>query len=258
MAIDTRNAFTAVDADAGGVVTIPCRGGDHRAHVEGTSFVLDDHDIDSELAFLAFGGPLLPCLVYAAVWLDAFVEDEFLSKWAEAEDGALALRRAREEWYGNYWESWPSEPSAARVLFGPRLQRSLALAIAMKWIDDPSDEVRMDAVRLAVQVRARRGIVTSLASVEAHRRPDALVPAVITAEPQLSPAVRGRLAVSGSWVELELPVEWLWDVWAQERAVVDGRFVLAAGDGRYTSVVWSPTGAADREHVPHIVSTTKA
>jgi hypothetical protein len=248
--IDDRNQYVAIDEDGAGSVTIPCRGGHHRAHEAEDQLVLDDHDLDAELALLALGAGLPECLVYAAVWHHAQRDPAFLLAWADdVEDEGL--RTAREDWEGNYWESWPMEPPAARVLFGPRLQRALGLVAARQAARD-ADAGRLEAwfaLQRATQTRARRAFVRSLASIDAHRRPDALVPVQIRVDPDArAGAVSGRLARRASAVELVLPPDWLWTVWAVNGGLAGDRFVASAAAGVAHVIVWRPTGGPLAEH----------
>jgi hypothetical protein len=252
--IDDRNQYATVDDDGTGSVAIPCRGGHHHARVTDGRLVLDDHDVEAELALLALGAELPECLVHAAVWHHAVADAAFLLAWADdVEDEGL--RTAREDWEGNYWESWPMEPPAGRVLFGPRLQRALGLAAARQAAAD-ADAGRLEAwfaLQRATQTRARRAFVRSLASVDAHRRPDALVPVRIRIDPAADAfAVSGRLARSASAVELVLPATWLWTVWARHGGLAGDRFVVACADGADLAVTWRPTGRPQAEHRPEL------
>lgn len=252
--IDDRNQYPGIDDDGAGTIPIPCRGGHHRARVDGGRLVLDDHDVEAELALLALGSSLPECLVYAAVWHHAVEDTAFLHAWADdVEDEGL--RTAREDWEGNYWESWPMEPPAGRVLFGRRLQRDLGLAAAQRAAVE-ADAGRLDAwyaLQRATQTRARRAFVRSLAPIDAHRRPDALVPVQIRIDGGAGAgAVSGRLARRASEVELVLPADWLWTVWAVHGGLVDGRFVVSA-EGDVDHVVgWRATGRALAEHRPEV------
>ncbi|HVF33179.1 MAG TPA: hypothetical protein VM933_09090 [Acidimicrobiales bacterium] len=259
--IDVRNDLPRVEAepegadDEVGAVAITCGGGQHEAVVatDGLDLALLDHDVDAELAMLALGGPLPACLVYAAVWHHALSDPAYLLAWGDdLEDEGL--RTAREDWEGNYWESWPADPPAARVLFGRRLQRALALAAARR----AASAARAGgfdgwhALQRATSTRARRAFVRSLAPVEAHPRPDALVPVRIRMDLSAhGGAVQGRLARLGSAVDLVLPVDWLWTVWPLD----DQRngFVLSRRDGRMAVVRWRRSGGLDGEHVPEVV-----
>jgi hypothetical protein len=254
LTIEARNRLAPVEVDRAGVVVLPCEGALHHAALHGDTLELAEHDVGSELPLLVFGGSLPPCLIYQEVWCSAF-SDGFFASWAADPDGAR-INRDREEWYENYWESWPSEPAAARALFGPALQGQLAVEVARAWVasrgpDGPG--AMWTWVRRAITMRARSAFVASLASVHAHRRPDALVPVAISVTPAGPPRIHGRLATERSRVELTLPIEWLWTVWARGLAVVDGRFVLGV-DGRAPSgielVEWTPTGNRAREHEP--------
>lgn len=252
--IDDRNQYGAVDDDGTGTVAIACRGGRHRARVREGRFVLDDHDVDAELALLALGAELPECLVYTAVWHHAVGDAAFLLAWADdVEDEGL--RTAREDWEGNYWESWPMEPPAGRVLFGPRLQRALGLAAA-RWAATDADAGRLEswfALQRATQTRARRAFVRSLAPVDAHRRPDALVPVRIRIDGEAAAgAVSGRLDRRASEVDLVLPADWLWTVWAVNGGVVGDRFVVSSLDGVDHLVEWRPTGSGPAEHRPDV------
>jgi hypothetical protein len=255
--IDARNELRTVELGPDGRVAIPCGGTVHHASVSADGdLVLHDHDVDSELAVLALGGALPACLVPLAVWHHAGTDPAFLLAWGDdVEDDEL--RAAREDWEGNYWESWPAEPPAARVLFGPRLQRELAMTAARRAAAD-ARAGRFDGwagLQRATQARARRAFVRSLAAVDAHPRPDALVPVRIGLDLDGGRgAVSGRLARLGSAVTIVVPVDWLWTVW---RPGLDlgggGRFVLARTPAREVVVAWRPTGRDDREHVPYRV-----
>ena len=251
--IDERNSIAPIEVAHNGEVAIRCGAGVHRARVVDGALVLESHDLEAELPLLVFGSDVPRCLVYLAAWHQSLT-DQFLAEWAADTDGEQ-LAHAREEWYGNYWENWPSEPSAGRALFGPRLQRQLAVGAARRWIttrgpDGPG--AGWQAVRRSVTTRARRSVVASFACVHAHRRPDALVPVSIEAVTDGDPAVEGRLAITGSWVRIRLPVRWLWRVWAPGRSVSHGHFVVDADEaGRALLVVrWRPTGGPQREHTP--------
>lgn len=250
MPIEARNEFATIELDDDGRVAVVCGGELHHAVVTGGGFVLGDHDVDAELALLALGSQVPPCLVYRAIWHDALADPAFLFAWADDVDGE-GLRGAREDWDGNYWEPWPLDPPAARVLFGLRLQRSLALAAAQR-ASRGADAGRLDAwyaLQRATQTRARSAFVRSLAGVDAHPRPDALVPVRILVGTERRHAVRGRLARTGSDVELLLPFDWLWSVWARNGGLAGGHFVLGAGDA-LTVVTWRPSGGREGEHVP--------
>ena len=253
LGLDRRADFVAIDVDADGVIKIPCADAVHTAHVAGDRFVLDDHDVDAELALVVFGADPPLCLLYEAVW-DGAATDTFLAEWAADADGERVLK-ASEDWYGNYWESWPTEPSAARVLFGRHLQRALAVSTARAWVQrggvDGPGSAWAD-VRRAIATRARRAIVLSLANVDAHRRPDALVPVSVTVTPDGPPSVDGVLSRSTSWIDLRLPLRWLWDVWGVDGGLARGRFVLDRTNAAVRVVEWTATGGAEREHRPSV------
>ena len=253
--IERRNEVVTVDADDAGAVAIPCSGRTHHGHVRGGAFVLDDHDVDAELALLALGSEVPGCLLYLAVWHQSLIDGSFLLAWGDDVDGD-GLRAAREDWEGNYWESWPLEPPAGRVLFGPRLQRAVALAAARRASDDADhgDIERWYALQRATQTRARSAFVSSLAEVDAHPRPDALIPVRIHVDPFGDGAtIRGRLARLGSAVELVLPFDWLWTVWTTSGGLIDGRFVLADDGTEVAVVAWERSGRPEREHLPEVV-----
>lgn len=254
MPIEDRNEVPTIEVDDHGLVVIACSGASHRAHVGAAALVLDDHDVDAELALLALGSEVPACLLYLAVWHQARADSAFLLAWGDDVDDA-GLRAAREDWEGNYWEPWPLEPPAGRVLFGPRLQRRVALAAAQRAADE-ADAGRFDswyALQRATQTRARSAFVHSLAEIEAHPRPDALVPVRIHVDGDGGgAAIRGRLARLDSRVELVLPFDWLWTVWARNGGLTDGRFVLSCREAESAVVVWHPSGRPDREHVPEV------
>lgn len=254
MPIEDRNDIPAIDADAAGSIEIRCDGGLHAARVEQGRLVLDDHDVEAELALLALGASLPPCLVYLAVWRQSLLDPAFLLAWSDDVDDD-GLRTAREDWEGNYWESWPLEPPAGRVLFGPRLQRALALASARRAADE-ADAGRFEswhALQRATQTRARGAFVRSLSSVEAHPRPDALVPVRILIDPLAARGrITGRLARLGSGVQLVLPFDWLWTVWDSNGGLVGDHFVLWADAGGAAVVRWRRSGAPQGEHLPEV------
>jgi hypothetical protein len=251
--IERRNLTPFIDVDAGGRVAIACGGTTHEASVAGSELVLHDHDVGAELALLALGSALPACLVYAAVWEEGLRSERFLRGWADDVEGEL-VRAAREDWVGNYWEYWPTDPTASRVLFGPRLQDRLASAAAERAVGDalsaPSDAARVPMVVRATQTRARRAFVRSLAVVDAHRRPDALVPVRIRVTPSAPASAGGRLSQDGSGVDLRLPLDWLWTVWSPGLAVVEDRLVLARHGDVLQVVDWRPTGRRALEHAP--------
>lgn len=251
MDMERRNEVAVVDADADGVVVIACGGARHTARDAGggEGLRLDDHDLVSELSLLALGAALPACLAYAAVYDEGVHGSRFLRLWADDVEGDR-VRPSREDWIGNYWEYWPTDPPAARVLFGPRLQESLAMAAARRAAVDPA---RVPTVVRATQTRARRAFVRSLAVVDAHRRPDALVPVRIRVTPAAPCEVRGRLSQEGSGVELRLPIDWLWTVWRDGLSIVDDRFVLARHGDVVQTVEWFPSGGAASEHLPEVV-----
>jgi hypothetical protein len=236
-----------------GTATIDCGGARHRLSVRDGELHTHDHDAVGELALHALGGRLADCLIYVLVWRQSFA-DGFLSFWAAHESlDALARAHLRRQWIDNYWEGWPSEPPPAVVLFEQQWQDALGAAVARHAVRAGRPD-RVAAVHRAVRVRLRTAFVKSLASVSAHRRPDALVPLTIAVEPG-PPAASGRLAQSGSSVELRVGAEWLWEVWAAGGAVVDGRLVLAHRLDRVDGVAyldWQPTGAPDGEHLPNL------
>jgi hypothetical protein len=253
--IERRSTLTAIDLDLGpnNSIAISCGSHRHHARLDGSDFVLLDHDVEAELAMAVFGAELPDCLLYRAAWEIATGNgDTFLDEWAADADGDR-LEAARDDWYGNYWESWPTSPAAARVLFGPRLQRRLAMVLAPSWInrrgaDGPGGG--WASARLAVAARARRAFVLSLAHVDAHRRPDALVPLHIAVTPEGEPSISGRLSRSGSAVSLRLPLRWLWDVWARDLPGGEVFVLEAWPDGSIAVVEWVPTGEAHGEHRP--------
>lgn len=253
--IERRNEVAVVESDGDGVVHIACGGARHRATDTGTGtssiegLRLEDHDLGAELALLALGAALPACLAYAAIYDEGMHGDRFLRLWADDVEGDR-VRASREDWIGNYWEYWPTDPPAARVLFGPRLQESLAMVAARRAAVDPA---RAPLVVRATQTRARRAFVTSLAAVDAHRRPDALVPVRIRVTPAAPCEVRGRLSQEGSGVELRLPIDWLWTVWREGLSVFDDRFVLARHGDVLQTVEWFPSGGRASEHVPEVV-----
>jgi hypothetical protein len=252
--IESRNAYPVIDVGDDHRIPVPCSGGDHVVTVVGGDLVLLDHEVAAELAMLALGGELPACVVYAALWDEARRGVEFMDAWAVDVSGT-ALRATAEDWRGNYWESWPSEPPASRVLFARDLQQVLALAVARDWEDEGlADRPERRAVlERAVQQRARRAFVESLAGVDAHRRPDALVPLAVELALDGRAEVRGRLAASGSAVVLRLPPHWLWTTWAV--APVDaGRFVLASGRDVRLVVEWRPADGA--VHEPSVLAVT--
>lgn len=254
--IERRNEVPVVDADERGEVAIACSGVRHTAHDSGRidGLRLDDHDVVAELSLLALGAALPACLAYAAIYDEGVHGGRFLRLWADDVEGDR-VRATREDWLGNYWEYWPTDPPAARVLFGPRLQESLALVAARRAAVDP---VRAPMVVRATQTRARRAFVRSLAVVDAHRRPDALVPVRIRITPAAPCEVRGRLSQEGSGVELRLPIDWLWTVWGEGLSVVDDRFVLARHGDVLQTVEWFPSGGRASEHVPEVVPVRRS
>lgn len=250
--IERRNEVPVVEVGTDGTIDIPCGGARHTARVRGTigqELGLDDHDLVSELALLALGAEVPACLAFAAVYDDGVQGGRFLRMWADDVEGDR-VRSAREDWLGNYWEYWPTDPPAARVLFGPRLQESVAMASARRSTVDPA---RAPLVVRATQTRARRAFVQSLAVVDAHRRPDALVPVRIRVTPAAPAEVRGRLSQEGSGVDLRLPIDWLWTVWHHGLSVHDGRFVLARHGDVLQTVEWFASGGPASEHVPEVV-----
>ncbi|HUP85684.1 MAG TPA: hypothetical protein VM143_08455 [Acidimicrobiales bacterium] len=251
--IERRNAVAVIECDGDGVAEIRCGGIIHRATASAVELQLHDHDLVAERSLLGLGAELPACLIYAAVYDDAVDGARFLRAWADDVEGDR-LVAAREDWVGNYWEYWPTDPAAARVLFGPRLQKRVAMDAARRAAIDPA---RVSLVVRATQTRARRAFVRSLASVDAHRRPDALVPVRIRVGTG-TPEVRGRLSQGGSGVDLRLPIDWLWTVWGPGLAVVDDRFVLAAGDGGLRTVEWFPSGGPASEHVPEVVPVRRS
>lgn len=255
MPIEDRNEIPTVDVDGGDdAVVIPCSGDLHRGRVAGGALLLDHHDVEAELALLALGSEVPACLLYLAVWHQAVVDAAFLLAWGDDVDGE-GLRAAREDWEGNYWESWPLEPPAGRVLFGPRLQRLVALVSARRAAEDADrgDFDRWYALQRATQTRARSAFVRSLSGIEAHPRPDALVPVRIHVDADGNGgAVRGRLARLDSQVELVLPFDWLWTVWARGGGLAGGRFVLSGSDTDCAVVTWRRSGRPEREHVPEV------
>ncbi|HEX4979133.1 MAG TPA: hypothetical protein VFV35_03620 [Acidimicrobiales bacterium] len=255
--VERRDEMPRVEVGAGGLVAIRCSGTVHHARVAGGRFVVDEHDPDAETTMMAFGADPPACMVYEAVW-DGAARDTFLAEWAFDPDDDRLVKTA-EDWRGNFWESWPAEPSAARVLFGPRLQRLLALAVAKSWthragLDGPGSA--WADVRRAVTVRARRAVVLSLSSVDAHRRPDALVPVEVSVVPEGEPSIDGVLSRRTSRIELRLPVRWLWDVWSVVGGLSAKRFVLDldAATGIGSVVEWRATGRTGREHRPEVIS----
>lgn len=221
-----------------------------------------DHDAPAELALHALGGGLPECLVYVLVWQQSFT-DGFLPFWAEHETlDRLERAHLRREWIDNYWEGWPPEPPAAAVLFEQCWQDALGAAVAKRAAAYRAAAGRAVAGRepytakatdRAVQVRVRSAFVESLAGVVAHTRPDALVPlsVVVGGGP---PGVTGRLARTGSRVEIRVAAAWLWDIWARGDAVVDCRLVIGRNGNHLDRVEWHPTGGAQREHAPAVVS----
>lgn len=259
MPIDDRNEIPSVELRGDGVRIACGDGGLHTATVSPDTgeLVLADHDVDAELAMLALGGDLPRCLVYLAVWHHALDDPAFLLAWGDdVEDEGL--RTAREDWEGNYWESWPAEPTAARVVFGPRLQRELALASAGRALAAVRAG-RFDAwpaLQRATRTRARSAFVRSLADVEAHPRPDALVPVRIELDLAASTgSVVGRLARLGSGVDLVVPADWLATVWRRDDVLIGGRFVLWRSGDDVAVVAWHPTGRPDREHLAEVLRT---
>jgi hypothetical protein len=247
--IERRNAIEVVEADVDGVIAIPCGGRVHTARVVSGHLVLHDHDVEAELPLLALGADLPTCLLHAAVFDDGVDGPRFLRSWATDVEGDH-VRAAREEWLGNYWEYWPTDPAGARVLFGPQLQELVAMAAARRAAVDPT---RASLVVRATQTRARRAFVASLAAVDAHRRPDALVPVRIRVTPAAPCGVDGRLSQEGSGVDLRLPIDWLWTVWRDGLALVDDRFVLARHGDVVQTVEWFPSGGRGSEHLPEVV-----
>lgn len=254
MPIEDRNEFPTVDLYDDRIM-ISCNAAEHTGRVIDGDLALDDHDVDAELALLALGAQLPPCLVYLAVWREAVMDPAFLLAWGDDVDDE-SLRATREDWEGNYWESWPLEPPAARVLFGPELQRLLALSAARRAAGD-ADEARFDgwyALQRATQTRARSAFVRSLAAVDAHPRPDALVPVRIHIGTERAGGdVRGRLARLDSGVHLVLPFDWLWTVWARNGGLAAGRFVVAVQGADDVVVTWRRSGGPLGEHVPEVV-----
>lgn len=254
--IERRNAVAVIECDGDGVAAIRCGGTIHHATASGDGAAglhLHDHDLVAELSLLALGAELPPCLTYAAIYDDAVHGARFLRAWADDVEGDR-LVAAREDWLGNYWEYWPTDPAAARALFGRRLQEEVAMAAARRAAVDPA---RSPLVVRATQTRARRAFVGSLAVVDAHRRPDALVPVRIRVGAGTF-GVRGRLSQGGSGVDLQLPMDWLWTVWRPGLAVVDDRFVLATDGDVLHTVEWFASGGPASEHVPEVVPVRRS
>jgi hypothetical protein len=254
--IEERDLVPRIEVDGEGAIVVPCGTHGHRALVDGGALVLLDHDLEAELALLALGASVPSCLVHAALWDEGVVGDAFLEQWAEDVEGD-GLVPAAEEWRGNFWEPWPTDPPAARVLFGPRLQVALALTAAQDRARPGRPSPPSRPVQRAVQRRARRAFVASLAAVDAHRRPDALVPVAIRVG-EASAGAEGRLAEDASGVTLHLRPDWLWSVWADGGGLHDGRFVLARDETMLQTLVWRPSGRPGREHLPHVESVPRA
>ena len=255
MPLDARTELAVVEADGHGVTAIDCGSGHHARVTPGGDLRLDDHDVDAELALLAFGSAVPTCLVYLAIWEQAVTDPWFLLAWGDDVD-ASGLQSARETWHGNDWESWPTQPSAARVLFGPRLQCLAGVAASRRAVATDGDR-RADAwqaAERATSTRARQAFLRSLAPLDAHPRPDALVPLRIRLDGDGGGGrVAGRLARLGSGIDLVLPPDWLATVWEPGLTDADRRFVLSRAGDDLTCIEWRPSGGPDNEHLPHLV-----
>lgn len=249
--VEDRPALELLDPADDGVATVRCGTARHAIAVGADRLHLRDHDALAEVSLAAFGSAPPACLVYALAWDDAFIGSAFFRTWAASErPHPAALAHRRHDWNENTWETWPDDPAAASVLFSPPLQDALALRVARAWAVSPTIE-QARLLSLAVRVRARARFVESIAALDAHPKPDALVPLRIDVRLEGDGGrMSGRLARSGSGVDLRLGIEWLWAVWGEGVSVTGGEFVLARSEGRPRTVQWRPAGGADRLHLP--------
>lgn len=267
LTMDARKRLRSIDPVGSDGVAVRCGSATHRLRVRGCELVLDDHDPLAEAGLVAFGAGLPDCLVYYVAWQEAFDDEGFIAAWAGTDYLAPHSRiSAREEWDENYWEAWPSEPAAAVVLFDGATRDHLGVEVAKRAAAVGSGRW-LQLAAAAVRVRVRGAFVDSLESVEAHRRPDALVPLVVRVDFGGGvPRARGRLAEVGSSVTLDVQPSWLWHVWAAGLSTVGGCFVLdrregsegGAGGDVVRLVHWAPTGRAHREHHPVVADVPLA
>ena len=227
-----------------------CEGRRHEVRWVDGEVVLGAHpDVDAELAFVALGGVEPRCVELVSLWRDAVADGGFIGEWAEY-DG---VPHARRQWLSSALERLQREgvkdflhdlslPRAAQMgrflteFPAPFVERA---AIAVAEAGDPAVEHH---VQEATKRRLRSAFVESLMAVRSFVGTPALVPVSCRVLETGSPAIEGRLAGRSSQVALSVTRDWLVDVWAAQRSLVNGALVLGADKSRVLAVKWEPSG----------------
>jgi hypothetical protein len=247
-------------------VTVSCGGAQHQARWARGELLLDDHDLAAEDVLVALGGEPPACLRVVALWREAVADGGFLEEWAvDLPDGprrawlSTALRRLRAEGVQDLLPGLAPRRAErmGRVLveLPAAFQDRAAVAAAARALEAAPPSPLARHVARAVQVRARRAFVTSLASWRRHVPIAALVPFRCRVGLGLGPAVEGVLAGRRSYCSLDLDASWLVDVWGAGLAVVAGHLVVAVDrspsgrpptGGPTTVGVWAVRWTRDR------------
>jgi len=233
--------------------------------------VLEDHPhLDGERALVALGADVPPCLAMLDTWLGALRDGGFLHEWAVTELGDdTRQRKFRTSWARamrgeaqDMLVQLPLERAVAmgRVIAGfphplqDRLALGLAQAMSRSWGSGRWAELEPVLGR-AIAVRARTAFVRSLRVLDAHPRPDALVPfRCELLAPGVTPSVTGRLAPQGSHAHVAVGPGWLAEVWGRGLSVVDDHLVLeVVSPSTVLAVGWVPAAGGLR---PEVVEAT--
>jgi hypothetical protein len=225
------------------VVGVSCEGEEHRVRWVRGQLLLDDHDLAAEEVLLALGGEAPRCVQLVALWREAVADGGFLEEWAAGRPDRVrrawlrtALRRLRAEGVQDLLPSISPRRAErmGRVLteLPPALQDRAAVAATARALrTEPGPGSLHRHVARAVEVRARRAFVESLAAWRRQVPIAALVPFRCEVGLGVVPEVAGVLAGRSSWCTVRLDAAWLRDVWGAGLAVAGGHLVLAVDHG---------------------------
>jgi hypothetical protein len=235
-----------VDAIEPFELDVACSGVTHLIRWQrGVPDLVDHHDVDAELALIAFGGDEPSCLEHLRLWNDAVADGGFLGEWVDEDlDQArlwwlgMALERMRSEGFHEFLRDLPLARAARMGHFlttfpSPVLDlAAAAVAEALVDGDDPVCNRAAGLLPIAVARRLRRSFVSSIGGRQIALGGAALVPfepivASTSTGVDIEPFAEGIIRGRSSWVRIGVNERWLFDVWGAGAAVVDGHLVLS-------------------------------
>ncbi|MGH9154779.1 MAG: hypothetical protein ACRD1K_02745 [Acidimicrobiales bacterium] len=240
-------------------VPVPCDGVTHRVTWRRGNLVLEDHgNLTAEQALVALGGAACQCL-------------QVLDAWSVGPPRSGALAR-----YSEVMRMWPTLsrppervtlPTLVRLGFDPRRQRwleaqdaRLRMEHVLLWLPDDlaarwmlgalagferryaglKPMERLD-LELVLGAASRVALARGLRSWHRLRRAQPVSIACRLAPPGTRPALAGRVDQWRADIGVDLPLSWLWRVWARGPVLVDGCFVLDVEGDEARVVRWDRT-----------------